>query len=432
MSVISYVNNSTLCANLATADSCVVSTELQFIINIQFVTTECEILLCSDGCIICTDFTTSDPCVVSIDIQRISNSHLVTAECEAFLRGDSCIICTDFATSDCCIICIKLQFTSCINATTTLLVIASCSNTQILANYFALAHSDACSLNQTCASACVNSCTGNAHSSTYNHICCIHFATCQSHGIVGFNSVCIDSSVVNSQLRSNYINLLSRDGAVVHGHIISSSNVNIACTSTDATIIHGHSASGCSHVHVACLSANISIIHGHSASRLHVHILCSCNRASIDGYILACNEINILSSCFNFTTIYKYIVSGCSQCHISTTHACTLSHIDVCFLVSDNDIAISLEILINFDDIVYTISYIGNRQIFTNYAHSMYIQIASFIVATNDGCIAMLRIYIYILQLIQLARQSQVGASLCHSVGCSKSATSLSDALARG
>ena len=300
--------------------------------------------------------------------------------------SDNRIICTDFATSDCCIICIKLQFTSCINATTTLLVIASCNNTQILANYFALAHSDACSLNQTCASACVNSCARNVHSSTCNHICCIHGATCQSHSIIGFNSISINSSVINKQLRSGNINLLRIDGAVINGHIASCIRYNIACTSTDAAIFHGY-----------------------ASTSVHIYIA---------------------SSCFDFATIYKHIICSCDQGHIRTTHACALSHVDICFLVGNSDITISFQILVYLDNIVCSIGHIGDDQIITNHAHSLHIQIPSFIVATNDGCIAMLRIYIYILQLIQLARQSQVGASLCHSVGCYEAAISLGNSLA--
>ena len=60
----------------------------------------------------------------------------------------------------------------------------------------------------------------------------------------------------------------------------------------------------------------------------------------------------------------------------------------------------------------------------------MHIQIASLVVSAYDSCVTILRINSYILQFIQFARQSQVSASLCHSVGCYESAISLGNSLA--
>ena len=276
------------------------------------------------------------------------------------MYSDCCVICTDFTACNSCIISIKLQYSSCGNTATTLFIIATCSYSQITAMHLAFAHGNACGLNQAITSTCVNSCARNGHIRTCNNLSCIHCATVQGYGIISLNTGCVNRAIVHQQLGCNYINLLGIDAAVIHSYISSCLRHNIACEGFNTAIVHGYSSIGCSHAYIAISSLKSTIIHGYIASCLHCHIFRSCNCTCVDCHILACNESNITSDCSNFAAIYENIIIGCSQGHASTTHACALSYVNICFLVGDLNTTLSLELIIDFNNILYTLGHVGN------------------------------------------------------------------------
>ena len=123
--------------------------------------------------------------------------------------------------------------------------------------------------------------------------------------------------------------------------------------------------------------------------------------------------------------VKAYIILLRRQRDVFCTHHRAISYVDICFFVSNSDIAFGLQIFIDLNDIRRALLQIGNAQILAHCAHSRHVQFACAIVSINKRRIAVLRIYADILQLVRLACEVQVCACLEGSVFSDKTACRL-------